>query len=172
MAIYKGRPCVAAHDTGYHVDRTERASLKVFGAIDISASGLSAQRARMDIIAENLANASTTRTLEGGAYRRKRVILAARPSEEARFGLPDIFADRHAGAGVRVARIVEDLSPLPLVYDPSHPDARADGYVEMPNVNTVVEMVDIISASRAYEANAAVVSAVKQMAQKALDIAR
>jgi len=146
--------------------------LRVFRALDISASGLSAQRARMDVIAENLANAGTTRTLEGGAYRRKRVILAAQPSEEARFGLPDILTDRHAGAGVRVARIAEDPSALPLVYDPSHPDARPDGYVEMPNVNTVVEMVDIISASRAYEANAAVVGAIKQMAQKALDMAR
>ena len=146
--------------------------MRVFRALDISASGLSAQRARMDVIAENLANAGTTRTLEGGAYRRKRVILAAQPSEEARFGLPDILTDRHAGAGVRVARIAEDPSALPLVYDPSHPDARPDGYVEMPNVNTVVEMVDIISASRAYEANAAVVGAIKQMAQKALDMAR
>lgn len=146
--------------------------MRVFRALDISASGLSAQRARMDIIAENLANAGTTRTLEGGAYRRKRVILAAQPSEEGRFGLPDIITDRHSGAGVRVARIAEDPSALPLVYDPSHPDARPDGYVEMPNVNTVVEMVDIISASRAYEANAAVVGAIKQMAQKALDMAR
>ena len=145
--------------------------MRIFHALDLSSSGLAAQRARMDVIAENLANASTTRTLEGGAYRRKRVILAADPAGNAPFGLPGSPATA-SGGGVRVARIEDDLSPLPLAYDPSHPDARPDGYVEMPNVNIAVEMVDMISASRAYEANAAVVSAFKQMAQKAIEISR
>lgn len=146
--------------------------MNTFRILDIAASGLAAQRARMDTIAENLANATTTRTIEGGPYRRKRLILAAQPNENTGFGPPNVFAGRAPGGGVRVSQIAEDPSPPPLLYDPSHPDARPDGYVEMPNVNIVVELVDMISASRAYEANAAVVNAVKQMAQKALDIAR
>jgi flagellar basal-body rod protein FlgC len=146
--------------------------VRVSRAMDISASGLAAQRARMDIIAENLANAGTTRTLEGGAYRRKRVILAADPGDSEPLALPAPLESSQARGGVRVVGIEEDPSPFPLVYEPNHPDARPDGYVEMPNVNIVTEMVDMIAATRAYEANAAVVSAVKQMAHKALEIAR
>ncbi len=141
-------------------------------AIEISASGLTVQRARMDIIAENLANATTTRTPEGGPYRRKRVIMAAGSASQAPFALPDVLGSRNSHAGVRVLRIEEDMSTLPLVFDPGNPDARPDGYVQMPNVNPVVELVDMISATRAYEANAAVVSAIKEMAQTALRIAR
>ena len=146
--------------------------MNLLHAIEISASGLAVQRARMDVIAENLANASTTRAPGGGPYRRKRVIVAAGTAWQVPFALPDILNSRNSCQGVRVLRIEDDMSTLPLVFDPGNPDAGPDGYVQMPNVNPVVELVDMISATRAYEANAAVVSAIKEMAYKALSIAR
>jgi len=131
-----------------------------FSAIDVSASGLSAQRRRLDSIAENIANAETTRTESGGPYRRRQVVF-----EE--------LATRELGRqGVRVSAVQEDPRPPHLVYRPGHPDADANGYVAMPNVNLVEEMVDMISATRSYEANATALNATKAMARKALELGR
>ncbi len=137
----------------------------IFGSFDISASGLTANRLWMDVIASNIANAQTTRTPEGGPYRRREVVFSTRMEESSRPGL-------EGGQGVRVVEIKEDDSQPQLVYDPEHPDAREDGYVEMPNVNAVTEMVDMLVASRAYEANAAAMEAAKGMLARALDILR
>lgn len=139
-------------------------------AYAISASGLRAQRLRMDVIAANLANAQSTRTPDGGPYRRRDVVLEAMPQSGT-------FADMLAGGGasspgVRVARIVEDQHPPQLVFDPGHPDADAKGYVAMPNVNVVTEMVEMMSATRAYEANVAALNATKRLLEAALEIGR
>lgn len=136
----------------------------LFRVFDISASGMTAERLRMDTIANNLANVNTTRTARGGPYRRQMVVFEERLAQASGYGL--------RGNGVRVSRIVEDDDPPRLVYDPHHPDANEQGYVEMPNVNIVTEMVDMITASRAYEANVAALNAAKAMALKALDIGR
>ena len=146
----------------------------LFGSLDISASALSAERLRMDVTAENLANAQSTRTANGGPYRRKEVVL-----EAAGGGFASALASARAGnpsggpdGGVRVAGVVEDQSPNRLVYDPGHPDANAQGYVSMPNVNPVTEMVDLITASRSYEANVTAMQTSKQMFSKTLDLLR
>ncbi|GHV78188.1 flagellar basal-body rod protein FlgC [Spirochaetia bacterium] len=147
----------------------------LFTSINIAASGMTAERLRSDVIADNIANASTTRTAEGGPFRRSRVVM--RPRTEQPFWrspfLPDSM-DGGPGKGVRVAEIQKDTTPNRLVYDPTHPDAiqtgpRA-GYVEMPNVDVVTEMVDMIAASRAYEANASIIEGSKSMFQRALEI--
>jgi len=158
--------------------------MSLFGAIDVSASALTANRLQMDVTAENLANAQTTRTADGGPYRRKTVVLAEQTGG-ADFGRALDGAMRTtagtaarsaaAGAapgGVAVTGIVEHPAPPRLVYDPGHPDANAEGYVEMPAVDTVVEMVDLISASRAYEANVTAMQATKQMFTRTLDLLR
>ncbi len=128
---------------------------------DIAVSGLKAQRARMNIIANNIANAETTRTPEGGAFRRQMVILRG---NEIKPG----FNPDHLG--VMVKRVVRDTSPLRQVFDPQHPDANEEGYVSYPNVNMAVEMVNLISAQRAYEANIAVILSGRQMKQRAMEI--
>ena len=148
----------------------------LFTSINIASSGMSAERTRADVIADNIANASTTRTAEGGPFRRSRVIMRPRvdsPYWRSPF-LPESL-DNGVGQGVRVSEIQKDYtSENKLVYDPTHPDAIKTGpkagYVEMPNVDIVTEMVDMISASRAYEANASVVEGTKTMFQRALDI--
>jgi flagellar basal-body rod protein FlgC len=139
----------------------------LFDAFDASGSGLSAERLRMDVTAENLANAQSTRTANGqGPYRRKEVVLESTGS-----GAGASFADSlKAARGVRVAGIVEDQTPLRRVYDPGHPDADAQGYVTMPNVNTVTEMTDLIGASRAYEANVTAMQTAKSMFTRTLDL--
>jgi flagellar basal-body rod protein FlgC len=142
----------------------------LFSGIDASASGLTAERLRMDVISNNIANVNTTRTAEGGPYRRQLVVFSPR-SDGGAFG--QIFSQQmDAGDGVRVAGIVKDNSPLREVYDPSHPDANSKGYVEMPNVNVVSEMVDMITATRAYEANVTAINSAKSMAAKALEIGK
>lgn len=138
----------------------------MFDSFRISGSGLTAERVRMDTIANNLANANTTRTEDGGPYRRQMAVFEA-VQTDSRKGQA-----KKVGHGVRVVGIVDDPSPPRLVYDPQHPDANADGYVEMPNINVVTEMVDLISATRAYEANITAINAAKSMALKALDIGR
>lgn len=143
--------------------------MSTFRAFRISASGLTAERLRMDTIANNLANAETTRTPEGGPYRRQVPVFA--PILDRAMG-PSFSRQGHRGQGVRVVAIVEDESEPRLVYDPQHPDANGDGYVAMPNVNVVREMVDLVSATRAYEANITALNAAKQMAQRALEIGR
>jgi len=142
--------------------------------MDISGSALTAQRLRMDVIAENIANAETTRTEDGEPYRRKRVIMEPRNSEFA-----EMLARRAGGeergsvtGGVRVTEIAEDESPFKLKYDPTHPDANEDGYVKLPNVDITQEMVDMISAYRSYQANVTAFNAYKDMAQRALDIGK
>ena len=150
--------------------------MSIFSSIDIAATGLSANRARLDVIADNMANVNTTRTQEGGPYRRSRVIMRPRvdsPYWRSPF-LPQSM-DNGIGNGVRVAEIQKDTqSKNPLRWDPTHPDAiesgPREGYVELPNVDIVTEMVDMISASRSYEANAAIIEGSKAMFQRALDI--
>jgi flagellar basal-body rod protein FlgC len=143
----------------------------MFDAIDISASGLTAERLRMDVTAENLANAQTTRTPEGGAYRRKTVVLQ---QGSAGFAgeLAGAIGGSGAPAGVEVAAIVADNTPLRKVYDPGHPDANANGYVTMPNVNPVTEMVDLIDASRAYQADVTALQTTKTAFTKTIELLR
>ena len=144
----------------------------MFDGMEISASALTAERLRMDVTAENLANAQTTRGADGQPYRRKEVVLAERQSEGT-FGAALAGAMTSGKpAGVEVAAITEDQTPLKQVYDPSHPDADANGYVQMPNVDSVTEMVDLISAQRAYEANVTAMQAAKQMFAKTLELLR
>ncbi len=143
------------------------------GSFDISASGMSAQRIRMDVAAENIANIDTTRTQAGGAYRRKDVVFESYGS----FADAVRSASRGQGiqsrsAGVRVAGIIEDDREMKRVYNPDHPDADADGFVTMPNVDLLKETVDSMSATRSYEANVTALNAMKLMAQKALDIGK
>jgi flagellar basal-body rod protein FlgC len=142
----------------------------LFDAINAAASGLSAERLRMDVTAENLANAQTTRGADGRPYRRKDVVLAE--ADGSGFGSTLSSAMGAGAGGVRVTGIVEDQTPNRLVYDPGHPDADARGYVSMPNVQPVAEMVDLISASRAYEANVTVMQTAKQMFSKTLELLR
>ncbi|MBR4643214.1 MAG: flagellar basal body rod protein FlgC [Selenomonadaceae bacterium] len=147
----------------------------LFFGIDASASGLTAERLRMDVISNNIANSNTTRTENGGAYKRRYVVFEPRTREPKTFEKAlqqAVGLSRQAGEGVRAVSIMEDDTQGPLVYDPGHPDANAEGYVEKPNVNIVAEMVDMITAQRAYEANATSITAAKAMASKALDIGR
>ena len=150
----------------------------LYSMLNIASSGLTTQRLRQDVIANNIANVETTRTPEGGAYRRSRVIVA--PRNDATTWKSQYFPkslDDGVGTGVQVVEIDKDMDdPLRLVYDPTHPDAISSGpragYVEYPNVNVVEEMVDLISASRSYDANIAVVDGAKNMFMKALEIGR
>lgn len=140
----------------------------------ISASALTAQRLRMDVVSSNIANAETTRAsvVDGKAvpYRRKLVVLETAGSNK----FSDILNNKMNGSteGVKVQSIIEDESPLKPVYNPSHPDADVDGYVYMPNVDITKEMVDMLSASRSYEANVTMLNASKAMVSKALEIGR
>ena len=144
-----------------------------FGALDISASGLTAQRLRMDTISQNIANVSTTRTANGDPYRRK-VPLFEERTQPAMFDgyLRSYLKGDNMGFGVRVASVFGDSAPFKSVYDPGHPDADAEGYVKMPNVDVVTEMVNMISASRSYEANVTSINTTKSLAMKALEIGR
>ena len=141
--------------------------MELLPGLAISASGLTAERLRLDLIASNLANIHTTRTDQGGPYRRKVAIFAERLKEAMVTPGPQA-----PGYGVRVVGIAEDNTPPRLVYDPAHPDADARGYVALPNINVVNEMIDLITASRAYEANVTAFNAAKSMALKALEIGR
>jgi flagellar basal-body rod protein FlgC len=124
----------------------------------------------MDVISNNIANVNTTRTAEGGPYRRQLVVFQPRTDNNS-FG--QLLAQQlEPGQGVRVVGIVKDASPLRKVYDPNHPDANTEGYVDLPNINIVSEMVDMMTATRAYEANVTAVNAAKSMAMKALEIGR
>lgn len=140
-------------------------------AMRISGSALKAERARLNIAAMNLANANTTRTLEGGPYKAKSVIFAAKPLEEGSFR-DTLNSTAEKLRTVEVVKVVEDKAPFTEVFDPSHPDADANGIVRMPNVNVAEQMVDMMSAKRSYEANVTALDAVKNMALRALDIGR
>ena len=145
--------------------------MSMFSAFDVTASGLTAQRLRMDVISENVANANTTRTEDGTPYRRKIVTFQQKNQQQT---FSQVFHDvksSYTGSGVKVSQIFEDTTTeMNMVYDPSHPDADEDGYVTYPNVNTVTEMTNMIDATRAFEANVTVMNSTKGMALKALDI--
>lgn len=136
-----------------------------YTSIEVSASGLSAERLAMDTIANNIANVNTTRTPEGGPFKRQLVVYAQNPgpSPSAAGAVDDAGDGGSSGAGVRVVGIVSDQSPDRLVYDPGHPDADTNGYVHMPNVDVVKEMVDMMAASRAYEANVTAIQESRSM---------
>ena len=139
--------------------------MNIFKAMEVSASGMTAQRQRLDVIAENLANVHTTRTPDGGPYKRKSVILGAQPTE-------DFDTLLQSPQKVEVLQIVESSKGMRSEYEPGNPDADAKGNVVYPNVNPVSEMVHLMLASRAYEANVAVLRTGKSMALKALEIGR
>lgn len=159
---------------------------RIFSSLNISATGLSAQRRRMDTIAQNIANAETTRTTQGGPYRRQLVVTKEAPvtnfpkyiqnkihlsqTTENHFQDKPVRGNMPVPSGTAVAEVAVDPSPPRLVYDPTHPDANAQGYVAMPNINPITEMVDMIDATRAYEANVTAINASKEMTKKALDI--
>jgi len=140
-----------------------------FSAMDISSSALTAERTRMNLISSNLANANSTRTPEGGPYKRKSAVFSATPAE-SQFNRALSSATGQQARQVEVTEIIEDQNPPRLQYEPGHPDANAQGYVAMPNVNVVEEMADMINASRSYEANITAVQAAKNMAIKTLEI--
>jgi len=142
--------------------------MNLFGMLEVSGSAMSAERWRAEVVSANMANAESTRTAQGGPYRRQLVVFRARPA--SRF--PLLLARLHpqAQGGVEVQGVVADRSPLPTRYEPGHPDADANGYVTYPNVNAVLEMTDLLSAVRAYQLNASAVQAAKNMLQQSLQI--
>ena len=143
-----------------------------FNGMNISSTGMTAQRLRMDTIAQNIANVNTTRDEDGNVYRRKTVVFAEKNTPNFR----QVFSsalNKPSGYGVKVTEIVEDNeTPMTMAYDPSHPDADEDGYVTMPNVNTVTEMTNLIDASRAYEANVTAFNASKSITLKGLEVGK
>jgi flagellar basal-body rod protein FlgC len=145
--------------------------MSLFSAISISASGMNAQRARAELITENLANADTTRTPEGGPYRRKDAIFSTTPGV---FSFDDALSEIAGGGAqrVEVSRVVVDQTEPERRYMPGHPDADQDGYVAFPHINPAEEMVDLMGASRGYQANVAAISAVKEMIARSLDLFR
>ncbi|MCR4721983.1 MAG: flagellar basal body rod protein FlgC [Lachnospiraceae bacterium] len=148
----------------------------IFNALNISASGLTAQSVRMDLISQNIANSNTTRDKNGQPYRRKTVVFAERGTDPFKTALSKSMT-KHAttknGNGVKVTSIVEDhVTAMAKVYDPSHPDADEDGYVIYPNVNTVTEMTNLIDATRGYEANVTAFNATKNMLLKGLEMGK
>lgn len=142
-----------------------------FTALKISSSGLSAQRLRMNVISSNLANANTTRTPEGGPYRRKDVLIAATDLSNNFQNLLDAQLNGSIRK-VSVMNLVEDQRPFRMVYNPHHPDANDKGFVAMPNINSIEEMANMLSATRSYEANVTAIKSIKSMALKALSIGR
>ncbi len=146
--------------------------MSIINGMNVSASGMTAQRLRMDIISQNIANVNTTRDENGEAYRRKTVVFAEKGTDSFA-GVLNSKTGARVGNGVKVTEITEDTkTPLNLVYDPSHPDADEDGYVAYPNINTVTEMTNLIDASRAYEANITAFNATKNMALKGLEVGK
>src|SRR5690348_4754021 len=145
--------------------------MSLFSALSVSASGMAAQRTRAEVLVENLANAETTRTPEGGPYRRKDVVFASAPADS---GFASVFRERldRSAQGVEVAGVMEDSTPPDRRYVPGHPDADAEGYVAFPHINPAEDMVDLMGASRGYQANIAAMSAVKDMIQRSIDILR
>lgn len=144
-------------------------------SMNVVGSGLTAQQFRLDVISENITNMSTTRTEGGGAYRRKMVVFeeeGAQTPFQAALARANGGSNRGRTGGVRVSAVVEDPSDFKLVYDPTHPDANADGYVEMPNVDLVKEMADAMAANQAYSANATAFNVLKQVAAKGLEIGK
>jgi flagellar basal-body rod protein FlgC len=143
--------------------------MALFSALTISASGLTAQRLRMDVTSANLANAQSTQTPEGGPYRRQDVVLQERTGSFAGT-LAGVLGGRGEPAGVEVAAIIPDTTPLRQIYEPGNPQANARGYVKMPNVNPVEEMTDLIDASRSYQANITAMQTTKQVFAKTIEL--
>lgn len=141
--------------------------MNLLTALDVNASGLAAQRKRVEVSSANLANSQTTRTEEGGPYRRKDVVFQTTTFEDS-LGM----AMEHGVSGVKVAEVVDDQSPFDRRYEPGHPDADAEGYVSYPNVNVMQEMANLVEASRSYEANIAAIGIVKAMINRTLEIGR
>ncbi len=144
--------------------------MSFFDSMNIVGSALTAERLRMDVSLQNIANANTTRTKTGEPYRRKQVVF-----QERAMSFKDVLSTeqyRMQGGGVRVTRVVESDRDFVPVYDPSHPDANEEGYVMMPNVDTTEERIDLMAASNAYEANLTALSVVKSLALKALEIGK
>jgi flagellar basal-body rod protein FlgC len=140
--------------------------MSLITALRINTSGLTAQRQRVEVSSSNLANSETTRTAEGGAYRRKDVVFQSTPFGQA-------FEAAQGGAsGVEVTDVVDDMRPFDRRFDPGHPDADQEGYVNYPNVNSMEEMANLVSAARSYEANLAAIAIVKSMISKTLEIGR
>ena len=153
--------------------------MSLFSILDVSASALAAQRMRVDVLAQNIANAETTRTPEGGPYRRRHVVCKAEPQPVSGFQAVLARVQSPSGSslpldvqGVRVAEVSVDNTPAERRYLPSHPDANAEGYVDFPPFNPVEDMVDLTAAVRSYQANLAVVSAVREMITRTIEIAR
>jgi flagellar basal-body rod protein FlgC len=144
--------------------------MSLFTSLAVSGSGMSAQRTRAEILVENLANAETTRTAEGGPYKRKDVVFSSAPIEGSFHSVLSAEIDR--GAGVRVSEVVTDTRDPEMRYMPGHPDADADGYVKIPRMSPAEEMVDLLGASKSYQANVAAISAVKDMIQKSVELFR
>ncbi len=145
--------------------------MNFFDALRISASGLTSQRLRMNVVSSNLANSNTTRTQEGGPYRRKDVVFTSQPFRKS---FHDMMQSQISGklSEVKVTGIIDDPKPPIVKYDPQHPDADEKGYVNFPNINIIEEMVNMMSATRSYEANVTAINATKKMAQKALEIGK
>lgn len=148
--------------------------MSILNVLRTSGSALTAQRLRMDVISSNIANAETTATAAGGPYKRERVLFAPLRTTDANSAFRRSSSSDAAptNGGVEVRAIVEDDSPPRMVYDPSHPDSDEEGYVAFPNVDLVTEMTDMLSASRAYEANVTLINVARTMAQRALDLGR
>jgi flagellar basal-body rod protein FlgC len=144
----------------------------LFSALDISASGLNAQRRRLEVISSNLANANTTRTAEGGPYRRRDLVFETTPVETGFNATLENAIEDQTARGVEVTAVYEDETPFNKKYDPSHPDADAEGFVLMPNVNPVEEMVNMLSATRSFEASVQSINTIKEIARKSLEIGR
>lgn len=145
--------------------------MSIFNSINVSASALTAEKTRIDIIAKNMANVNTTRSTGGMPYRRQMPVFQEN-KEKSFSNYLSKYSNKVNGEGVKISKIVEDNSPFKLVYEPGHPDADENGYVKMPNVDIVKEMVDLISAQRSYDANITAMNASKSMLMKALEIGR
>jgi len=143
--------------------------MDIFNTLQISSSALKANTIRLNTISSNLANIETTSTPEGGPYKKKSVYFESQP-----LNFKNQLKNQMTGSaqGVKVTKILEDTTPPRKIYDPTHPDASEDGYVEMPNISVLEEMVDMMSATRAYQANVTSIKSAKRMAMKALEIAR
>jgi flagellar basal-body rod protein FlgC len=146
--------------------------MNLFGVMGISASGLSAERTRAEVVAGNMANAESTRTAEGGPYRRKEVVFQSEAPSSFRMQLASAGGAGSNGVagGVAVRSIVSDTAAPIMRYEPSHPDADADGFVAYPNINPVLEMTDLMGAARAYQMNASAIQAAKQMIQQSIEL--
>jgi len=145
--------------------------MNIFNSINVSASALTAEKTRIDIIAKNMAHVNTTRSTGGMPYRRQMAVFQENKGKQFS-NLLNKYSNQLNGEGVKISKIVEDDSPFKLVYEPGHPDSDENGYVKMPNVDIVKEMVDLISAQRSYDANITAMNASKSMLMKALEIGR